>query len=240
MKDRPTIILNVAMTADGKTDTITREGVMISSDLDMERVDRLRAQNDAVMVGGHTLIENDPRLTIKSPELRANRRNQKQEDNPIKVGIITNAVLPPDSRFITFGPAQKIIFTTSQTKVTDIERLRQLGVKVFITEGRQVDLHSALHQLSQLGVDNLLVEGGGTLNEELLKRNLVDEINIYIAPLILGGASAPTFVGGAGLDRNNALRLNLISIDKQDDGGVLLRYLVAKSAHESINKNLGE
>jgi 2,5-diamino-6-(ribosylamino)-4(3H)-pyrimidinone 5'-phosphate reductase len=214
--------------------------VQISSELDFERVDRLRAQSDAVMVGGRTLIENDPRLTIKSPELRAERRNKKREENPIKVGIITNAVLPPDSRFLTFGPARKMIFTTTQTKASDIGLLRQLDMQVFVTEGDRVDLPSALQQLKRSGVQNLLVEGGGILNEELIKYGLVDEINLYIAPLIFGGANAPTFVSGAGLERKNAIRLQLTSIEKQDDGGVLLKYLVMKSAHISIDDNQGE
>jgi riboflavin biosynthesis pyrimidine reductase len=64
--DRPFVTLNVAVTADGKTDTIDRHGAMISSPEDLARVDRLRAESDAIMVGGHTLLGDDPRLTVKS------------------------------------------------------------------------------------------------------------------------------------------------------------------------------
>lgn len=70
---RPYVILNVAMTADGKTDTVGRSGARISSEADMKRVDKLRAEMDAVMVGGRTLLENDPRLTVKAERLRQER-----------------------------------------------------------------------------------------------------------------------------------------------------------------------
>ena len=65
---KPYLIINAAMTADGKIDTFERGGVNISSEGDWKRVDRLRAECDAVMVGGRTLIEEDPRLTVKSQE----------------------------------------------------------------------------------------------------------------------------------------------------------------------------
>jgi 2,5-diamino-6-(ribosylamino)-4(3H)-pyrimidinone 5'-phosphate reductase len=229
MTNRPYVTLNVAMTVDGKTDTIARQGAGISSAFDMERVDRLRADSDAVMVGGHTLLGDDPRLTVKSAVLRADRLSRGLEENPIKVGVVTNAALPMDSRFIITGPARKIIFTTTQTEADQISRLRQHGVQVYLTQGHRVDLDAALQELKQIGVERLLVEGGGTLNEELLKRNLVDEIIVYISPLIFGGASAPTFVSGAGLERYNAIPLQLTAVNPHKDGGILLRYVVGTS-----------
>jgi 2,5-diamino-6-(ribosylamino)-4(3H)-pyrimidinone 5'-phosphate reductase len=235
MSNRPYITLNVAVTADGKTDTIARKSTSISSDDDMERVDRLRAQSDAVMVGGHTLLGDDPRLTVKSADLRSERLSHGLEENPIKVGVVTNAALREDSRFLTTGPARRIIFTTTQTDEVQVARLRRCGVQVFATDGLRVELVTALQQLKQMGVERLLVEGGGTLNEELLRHNLVDEIILYVAPLIFGGASAPTFVSGAGLDRKNAIQLQLTAADKYDDGGVLLRYIVPNTIHNSIN-----
>jgi 2,5-diamino-6-(ribosylamino)-4(3H)-pyrimidinone 5'-phosphate reductase len=226
MIKRPYVTLNVAMTVDGKTDTVARQGAAISSAFDMERVDRLRAESDAVMVGGHTLLGDDPRLTVKSDDLRADRRNRGFEENPFKVGVVTNAAIPMDSRFMTSSPARKIIFTTTQTVADQISRLRQHGVQVYITQGHRVDLDVALQELKQIGVERLLVEGGGTLNEELLKRNLVDEIILYIAPLIFGGSNAPTFVSGAGLERKLAIPLQLTAVNSHQDGGILLRYVV--------------
>ncbi len=226
MNNRPYVILNVAMTADGKTDTAARRGASISSSYDMERVDRLRAQCDAIMVGGRTLLGDDPRLTIKSEALRAERVGRGLEENPIKIGVVTDAAIRPDSRFLTAGPARIFIFSTCQTDAATLARLSAQGAKLFVTEGTRVDLKGALRRLKQLGVERLLVEGGGTLNEALLKDDLVDEISIYVAPLIFGGATAPTFVSGAGMDRDAAIPLNLTTIEKYTDGGFVLHYAV--------------
>src|SRR5712692_8913241 len=117
---RPYITINVAMTLDGKTDTVARHGAAISSPGDLERVDRLRASSDAVMVGGRTLLGDDPRLTVKSAILRTGRRARGLDENPLKVGIVTLAELRLDSRFLTTGPARVLIFTTAQTSAEQI------------------------------------------------------------------------------------------------------------------------
>ena len=231
MTIRPYVTLNIAISVDGKTDTVSRKGAAISSPNDMERVDRLRADNDAVMVGGHTLLGDDPRLTVKSGVLRAERLSRGLEENPIKVGIITNAILKTNNRFMTTGHARKIIFTTNKTNPDQISLLRNNNVQVHVNEGSRVDLKAALQKLKQGGVEHLLVEGGGTLNEELLKQELVDEINVYSAPLLFGGSSAPTFMSGKGLERHAAIPLQLTSVNSDKGGGILARYIVG-------NKNI--
>ena len=233
MADRPYVILNVAMTADGKTDTVARRGSAISSPLDRQRVDRLRASCDAVMVGGRTLTGDDPNLTVKSPALRAERVRRGLEENPVKVGVITNAVLPTGSRFLSAGPARIVIFTTTRTDPSQVERLSGQGVQVFVMGERRVDLKGALQCLKEQGIHRLLVEGGGTLNEELLRLNLVDEISVYIAPLIFGGADAPTFASGAGFERLSAIPLEQTRLEELADGGIVVYYAVRTVLSES-------
>jgi 2,5-diamino-6-(ribosylamino)-4(3H)-pyrimidinone 5'-phosphate reductase len=225
--DRPYVILNAAVTADGKTDTIARHGAAISSALDVARVDRLRADSDAIMVGGHTLLGDDPRLIVKTAALRAERLARGRAANPIKVGVVTKAdTLKLDGRFMTFGPAQRIIFTTTQTDPMQIDRLREQGVEVVVLGDQRVDVAAALQHLKQAGVQRLLVEGGGTLNAELLRQNVVDEIQLYIAPLIFGGVTAPTLVGGAGWLRDEAIRLQLTAAEQVDEGGIVVHYVL--------------
>ena len=225
MNERPYVMLNVAVTADGKTDTIARGGAAISSPQDMEQVDHLRAENDAIMVGGHTLLGDDPRLTVKSETLRLERVKRGLEPNPVKVGVVTRANLRLDSRFLTAGSSRVMVFTTTQTDTVQIDLLRQQGVQVFVMGDQRVDLPAALKELKQAGIQHLLVEGGGTLNDELLRLGLVDEIRIYIAPLIFGGAHAPTFASGPGLKREAAIRLQLVGVENLGDGGIVLHYL---------------
>src|SRR5260221_4145459 len=89
--NRPFVFINVAMTADGKIDTFARTGAAISSQRDKERVDQLRAASDAVMVGGRTLLDEDPKLTVKSEELRAEPDPLGLASNPIRMRVSTNA-----------------------------------------------------------------------------------------------------------------------------------------------------
>lgn len=216
--------INVAMTADGKIDTFERRGATISSKRDKERVDKMRADADAVMVGGRTLIDENPKLTVKSADLRAEREARGLATNPVKVGIASSADLEPASDFLTAGPARIVIFTTQKTSRDQIEFLRGRGVEVFVHDTDRVDLPQALHTLQELGIHRLMVEGGATLNFELLRLGLVDEVTAYIAPLVFGGESAPTLAAGPGLVRSAAIPLKLVDAEAWEDGGVLLHY----------------
>src|SRR5512138_1673098 len=133
--NRPFVFINVAMTADGKIDTFERKGSTISSQRDKERVDQLRANSDAVMVGGRTLLDEDPKLTIKSEVLRAERVARGLAPNPIKVGVVTQAELHPHAKFLHEGPARVVIFTTHQTskeQLASLHALRAQNVEVFV------------------------------------------------------------------------------------------------------------
>jgi 2,5-diamino-6-(ribosylamino)-4(3H)-pyrimidinone 5'-phosphate reductase len=222
--NRPFVFINVAMTADGKIDTFARRGAAISSQRDKERVDRLRAESDAVMVGGRTLLDEDPKLTVKSEALRAERVARGLSPNPIKVGMVTKADLDPHSKFLYEGNVKVVIFTTYQTSKDKLAFLHSQGVDVYIDHHEKVDLINALATLKRLGINRLMVEGGATLNFELLRLGLVDEIMAYMAPMIFGGESAPTMVAGFGLERSAAIPLKLVHVESWDDGGVLLKY----------------
>ena len=221
---RPYVFINIAMTADGKIDTFERRGATISSRRDKERVDELRASADAILVGGNTLQHEDPKLTVKSEALREARIKRGLSPNPIKVGIVTVAGIPLKGNFIATGKAEKVIFSTSHTSNEQVRTLRSLGVQVFVHDAPRVDLTIAMQTLKKIGVDRLMVEGGATLNFELLRLGLVDEVMVYLAPMIFGGKDAPTLADGPGLPRDVAIQMQLIDVQKWDDGGALLRY----------------
>lgn len=222
--NRPYTFINVAMTADGKIDTFERKGSAISSKRDKERVDQLRAAADGILVGGKTLLEEQPKLTVKSEALREGRIQRGLSPNPIKVGVATVADIPFESDFIKAGNARVVIFTTSQTSISQIEILRAHGVEVFVHDEPRVDLTKMMLTLKKIGVDHLMVEGGGTMNFELMRLGLVDELMIYIAPMIFGGTNAPTLADGFGLMQSHAVALKLQNIETHEDGGILLRY----------------
>ena len=213
------------MTADGKTDTITRSGAIISSDEDVKQIDLVWTEVDAVMVDGRILLENDLRLTVKAEQLCQERLQRELSPNLVKVGVVTRVHLRPDSRFLNAGPERVIIFTTSQTNLKQIDLLEKQGVQVFVMGEQQVDLVLTMHKLTELGIPRMLVEGGGTSNEPLLWLRLVDEISIYIAPLIFSGVNAPILARGVCLQHQEAIQLQLIDVDMLGDGGILLWYL---------------
>lgn len=228
--NRPFVFINVAMTADGKIDTFRRTGSAISSARDRERVDRLRAGADAVMVGGRTLLDEDPKLTVKSEALRTERVRRGLAPNPIKVGVVTEAALRPGCDFVTAGPAKLVIFTTRRTSKHSASLLESLGVDLHLGDSEKVDLPGALETLKEMGVERLMVEGGATLNFELLRLGLVDEVTAYVAPMIFGGAGAPTLADGSGLERDAAIPLRLVSAEAWEDGGVCLRYVLENNS----------
>jgi len=222
--NRPYTFINVAVTADGKMDTFERRGSAISSKRDKQRVDELRAAADGILVGGKTLLDEQPKLTVKSEALRESRVQRGLSPNPIKVGVATVADIPLESDFIKVGPARLVIFTTDQTSISQIEILHAHGVEVFVDRTPRVDLNKMMLTLKKIGVDRLMVEGGGTINFELMRLGLVDEIMIYAAPMIFGGANAPTLADGLGLTRSDAIAIKLINVETHEDGGILLRY----------------
>ena len=227
--NRPFVFINVAMTADGKIDTFARKGAAISSQRDKERVDQLRAEADAIMVGGRTLLDEDPKLTVKSESLRAERVARGLPPNPVKVGVVSDANLRADSKFLNEGAARVVIFTTHQTSKDKLAFLHSRNVNVYVHDSERVGLHKALATLRELGIQRLMVEGGATLNFELMRLGLVDEVTAYIAPMIFGGESAPTMAAGAGLERGEAIPLKLIHAQEWEDGGVLLKYKIERS-----------
>jgi 2,5-diamino-6-(ribosylamino)-4(3H)-pyrimidinone 5'-phosphate reductase len=224
--DRPFVRMNAAVTADGKIDTFERRGAAISSPRDKERVDRLRADSDAILIGGRTLHGEDPKLTIKSRVLRAEREALGQPPNPVKVAVASRLELKPDCNFLTAGPARILLFTTSQTSESQLALIRTRGAELFMLGGERVDLVETLRILKENHINNLMVEGGATLNFELLNLRLVDELTLYIAPMVFGGETAPTLAAGFGLVRSAAIPLKLIKSEEWEDGGVLLHYVL--------------
>ena len=223
---RPYVLINVAATVDGKIDTRERRGAPISSAADRERVDRLRASVDAVMVGHRTLHDEDPRLTVRSDALRAERVARGEPEQPARIGIASRLALAPDARFLSGAPARVILFVP--VGCAD-QGLRQRGVELHEVGHGRVDLTEALATLAHIGLRRIMVEGGGTLNFELLRLGLVDELRMSLAPLVFGGAAAPTLADGDGLARDAAIRLGAPEVETWPDGGVVLRYMVDQS-----------
>jgi 2,5-diamino-6-(ribosylamino)-4(3H)-pyrimidinone 5'-phosphate reductase len=222
----------MAMTADGKIDTVARSGARISGAADTARVDRLRAGADAILVGSRTLLREDPRLTVRDPELVAGRVRDGRPPQPAKVGVISSITLEgpnalrPEGGFLGSG-GRVYLCTTTRTEAGTVAALEQAGARVIVAGHRRVDLEAALAALAEQGVQRLMVEGGSTIAAALYEGGLVDELQLAVAPLLFGGETAPTPVGGVGWSRDDAFRLRLDDAAATEDGDVILRYLSA-------------
>jgi len=223
---RPYIFINAAMSADGKISTYKRKQVRISGINDFERVDHLRADADAIMVGIGTVLADNPSLTVKSRDLRCNRKERNGCENPVRIVVDSMAITPLDADIFNKGEGEKIIAVSETAPDDRVEKLKKKA-RIIIAGRDRVDLVALMSGLKELGIDTLMVEGGATLNWSLISLGLVDEVFTYIGSLFLGGKDAPTLVDGAGFaDNTDAAGLELVSMEQMDNG-VLIRWRIA-------------
>jgi len=222
--DRPFIFINSAMSADGKLSTKERKQVKISGKLDFERVDELRAQADAIMVGIGTVLADDPSLTVKSPERKAARKIAGKNENPVRIIVDSAARIPLDADIFKKGEGLRIIAVSNSAPA---EKIKSLGEKALVikTGDLKVDLGGLVAKLKEMGINTLMVEGGATLNWGMLSAGLVDEVYTFVGNLIIGGKTAPTFVDGEGFTEAELSGLELLSAEKIEEG-ILLRWKV--------------
>ncbi|OYT54051.1 MAG: diaminohydroxyphosphoribosylaminopyrimidine reductase [Candidatus Altiarchaeales archaeon ex4484_2] len=223
---KPFIFINSAMTVDGKISTLERRQVRISSQKDMDMVDKLRAGSDAVLVGMNTLLTDDPKLTVKSGKLREERLEKGLSENPMKVAVGRIDSVNLDSEFLNYGNAEKIFFASRDSDTLKIDELGDMA-DVYVSVDDEIDPCFIAKTLHGLGVRRLMIEGGAETNYRFLKAGLVDEIYVTVAPRIFGGRDAPTLVDGAGFMEGQALKLKLLSMNRKGDE-LLLKYRVSK------------
>ncbi|RLI93085.1 MAG: 2,5-diamino-6-(ribosylamino)-4(3H)-pyrimidinone 5'-phosphate reductase [Candidatus Altiarchaeales archaeon] len=220
---KPFIFINAAMSLDGKISTYERKQVRISNDLDMKRVDELRASSDAILVGMNTVVSDDPKLNVKSEILRKIRVERGMPENPIKITLGNVDRMKLNSDFLDYGNSKKIIFTTTNSSPEKIEKIREKATVYVMNE--RIDLLEMLRILHREGIRRIMVEGGGETNFEFLRENLVDEIYVAIAPVIFGGKTAPTLVDGIGFRHKNLINLEFLEMSMLDDV-IVFRYKV--------------
>jgi 2,5-diamino-6-(ribosylamino)-4(3H)-pyrimidinone 5'-phosphate reductase len=218
--------VNAAVSADGKLSSRRREQITISGPDDFDRVDRIRAAADAVMVGVGTVLADDPHLTLDEEDRRVQRLRNGRSGNPARVVADSRARTPTDARILD-DAAETYLLVAESAPEEDVERLRETGAEVVTAGTDRVDLAAALDELEAAGVDRLMVEGGGEIIYSLFAAGLVEELTLYAGSLIVGGRDAPTLADGEGfVDPDAFPELTLTNVERVDDG-VLLSYDVA-------------
>src|SRR3954470_1959990 len=181
---RPLVLLKYAMTLDGKVATRTGDSKWISNELSRARAHRWRAESDAVAVGIGTAMTDDPLLTA---------RVEGVARQPRRVIFDAEARLPLDSQLVQTSAETPVILICSRAASrTHVQALQSAGVEVVIASGENesVRVQAALTELGSREVQQLLVEGGPHLAGAFLDAGEVDELRVFIAPVIAGGRSA--------------------------------------------------
>jgi 2,5-diamino-6-(ribosylamino)-4(3H)-pyrimidinone 5'-phosphate reductase len=212
------VVVNAAMSADGKLASRRREQLRISGDTDFARVDRLRAESDAIMVGVGTVLADDPSLTRFD-------RGYRDAHTGVPARVVADSAgrVPTDAALFS-DDAPTYVLTSEAAPTDRLETLRAAGATVVAAGEERVDLTGALAELEHADIEALMVEGGGELIFSLFERGLVDELFVYVGALVIGGRASPTLADGEGFV-DDFPELTLSDIERLDDG-VLLRWEV--------------
>lgn len=215
--DRPYVVLNMASTADGRATVDGRSGG-IGDEADRALFAGLRTQVDAVMVGAGTLRAERYGRLVRDPELRRVRVEQGLSEDPLAVVVSGSLNLSADLPLIADPASKVIVFTNSGRTLDDAAA----DVRIERFDGKTVPAGAALKRLRDgHQVRSVLVEGGPTLNAELVADGLADELFLTFAPLLAGGGEAPTIVTGGQLA--TPAELELISV-RRNGSYLFLRY----------------
>lgn len=204
-KGRPFIHLKLALSLDGRISLNNSVSTALSGEAARARVQQLRHEYDAILVGGNTIIADDPNLTDRSGSSRRRPLVRVILDNRLRLGL--------DHRVVaTARQAPTIVFTNAadDQKIAD---LRALGVDVVATPLGGRDLLGALDALKERDIQSVLVEGGSEVAGAFIDARLVDKVTFIYSPIILGGREAPSAVAGQGTETvEKALRLDHLSV----------------------------
>lgn len=206
---RPWVVMKTAMTLDGKIATRSGDSRWVTGEAARQKVQQMRSEYKGILVGIGTVLADDPLL---------NCRLEGAVRQPVRIVVDSRLRIPEDSQIVRTAAAYRTILAyTEREDQEKLDRLTRLGIEpvhCLIKENR-VDLEDLLDILGGKGIDAVLLEGGGELNESFLRQGLVDEVAAFIAPKLIGGREAKTPVEGRGLDRmSDAIVLKQVSLEK--------------------------
>jgi 2,5-diamino-6-(ribosylamino)-4(3H)-pyrimidinone 5'-phosphate reductase len=216
--NKPYVIINCAMSADGKIASPSGKQLRISNDDDIKRMYNLRNSCDAVLVGVGTILSDNPKLTVKEEYVE----NPK---NPIRVILDTHCRTKVNALAVD-NNAKTLIITNGvcdKNYGANVEVI-QCGIDA---EGK-INLVEMLDILYNRGIKKLMVEGGSTVIWSFLKHGIVDDLFVFIGPMIIGGKYTPSMADGEGiLSENEVINLKIIEVSKLDTG-IVVHYRLIK------------
>ena len=214
-KSRPYVILSAAISVDGKIATKTGNSELSSKE-DRIRLHKLRSKVDAILIGKNTLLKDDPLLNVR----------YSKGKNPIRIILDSKGIIPNHSKILqTSNNIPTIIAVSKKISKANYSKLCNFPVDVIVVGENSVNIKSLLKKLAKQKIQNILVEGGGSVNWEFIEKNLFDEMIITVSPFLIGGSNSTSFVQGKGFSKiSNSPNLTLKSVKKLKNH-LVLRYV---------------
>ena len=234
MAERPYTVLSCGVSLDGYLDVAGPERLVLSNDADLARVDAVRAASDAILVGAATVRHDDPRLLVRDPRLRADRVRRGLPESPVKVTLTASGDLDPRSRFFTTGHGDRLVYAATGARA----RGRRPGGSggAVVAAGGPGDVGRVAEDLHARGVRTLMVEGGGRVLTQFLTGDLVDELQLVVAPFFVGDPRAHRYAGPGRYPWHPERRAHLLETRQLGDV-VLLRYALSarcRHVHDAV------
>ena len=188
---KPYVVMKYAMTADGKIATRTGASKWITGEAARERVQMSRHKYMGIMAGSGTILADNPRLTCRLEGKRS----------PIRIVCDTYLRTPLESEVVKTADEVPTILATASEDTEKMKVFQECGCQILHVplEESHIDLRVLMQKAGELGIDSILLEGGGTLNYSALRSGVVNEVEAYIAPKLFGGADAKSPVEGVGV-----------------------------------------
>jgi riboflavin-specific deaminase-like protein len=218
---RSHVIVNMAISVDGRINTRRREHFALGSEHDRRLMDELRERADAVIIGASTVRRDGHPMRIRYDDLRARRVAAGRAPHPVNV-VLSGDLDLPLRPFFTDRETSRIVFTTRRASKARIRRFSPVA-EVVVLPGRMPSPARVVDALRERGLRRLILEGGGEVHYGFAKTGLVDEWYVTLTPRLIGGKSAPSFLDGEGFLKSNHIALRLVSQRRIGDE-IFLRY----------------
>ncbi|MBI5700853.1 bifunctional diaminohydroxyphosphoribosylaminopyrimidine deaminase/5-amino-6-(5-phosphoribosylamino)uracil reductase RibD [Candidatus Saganbacteria bacterium] len=218
---RPYVILKAAMSMDGKIATRTGDSFWITGIESRIRGHHLRNIVDAILVGINTVIKDDPELTV--------REIAGKIKNPIKIILDPRARIPLNSKVLKIEPENTILVVSDNAPKAKLQKILKTKAEVLKIKTKKglLDLDHLTKELGKRKIASILIEGGGLTNAHALSSGIVDKVNFFVSPKIIGGEKAKTPIEGLGIDKlSRAIKLKDLTCERVGEDLMLEGYII--------------
>ena len=211
--ERPFVLINMAMSADGKIASPDRQLISLGTKRDHDHLLKLRSTVDTVMCGSRTIESGNITMDAGGKKYEQKRVSNGLDKQNLRVLISGSGSIKTTAKIFQNRNSPIIIFVSKQAPSKHLEKLKKVANEVIVFGNKTVSLGQSLKYLSQKwNSKRLLCEGGGELNFALIRLGLVDELHLTICPRLLSGRNSPTIADGIGFSRlKKAAKLKLIT-----------------------------